>query len=267
MSDLLSPAEKPVSAHVTTAAVMVALRTKYCAPEYALFENVGNSGSRSSVYADGVAMNMWASRGYALTGFEVKASRSDWLRELKQPEKSEPILTRCDFWYLVAPDEVFKIDEVPISWGILALKGGKLHERRKAPKLEPKPVTREFVAQMFRRYSEQEQRDITALVDKEMAKSREELAARIRTEVDRQTRQLRQESDKWKRFCEMIDQSEWTPEEDVARAVNVVLKAGVAGTYGSLPDLLRTLKNVTTRVEEAVNLIPSSVPSYSRGGL
>lgn len=260
MTDLLTNIPtKPVSARVTTGAVMVALRERFCAPEFAFFEEVGDSGASSRVYADGVALNMWSSRGYAITGFEVKASRSDWLRELKQPEKSEPILTKCDHWYLVAPDEVYQDDEVPISWGILSFRDGKLREKRKAPKLEPKAITRAFVAQMFRRGHAKEERDISDRVAKVLQDERNALQKRIDEAVAYKTRELREKADKWSHFVKEIGDHEWVQAEDVVQAVRAVQKAGVVGTYSGISDLLQKMRWSLKSLEEAhANLTPHS---------
>jgi hypothetical protein len=253
MTDLLTqPPVRPVSAAVTTGAIMVALRERYCAPEFAFFEEVGDSGSSSRVMADGVAINMWYSRGYAITGFEVKASRSDWLRELKQPEKSEPILSKCDFWYLVAPDDVYQIDEVPITWGILSFKDGKLREKRKAPKLEPKPITRAFVAQMFRRGAAKEERDISARVAKELQADRDAYQKRVDDAVARKTRDLKEQADKWARVSREIGGHEWLDAGDVIDAVRAVQKAGVVGTYQGLDSIARNLRGALKQVEDGL---------------
>lgn len=252
MTDLLDQIpRKPVSAAVTTGAIMVALRERFCAPEFSFFEEVGDSGASSRVYADGVAINMWSSRGYAITGLEVKASRSDWLRELKQPEKSEPILTKCDFWYLVAPDEVYQIDEVPISWGILSFKDGKLREKRKAPKLEPKAITRAFVAQMFRRGSAKEERDISARVDKALQNERASIQKRIDDAVSYKTRELQKSADKWLHFVKHVGEHEWVEAEQMVQAVKAVQKAGVTGTYSGINDLLQKMRWSLKSLEEA----------------
>lgn len=236
----------------TTALVTAALRDRFCSPEFAFFQEVGDSGSGSSVFADAVAVNMWASRGYAITGFEVKVSRSDWLRELKQPEKSEPILSRCDYWYLVAPDDVYHADEVPVSWGILSFKDGKLREKRRPPKLEPKPITRAFVAQMFRRGATKENRDIQALVDKAREADRAAMAAQVEEQVKRRTRDLTHEAQKWKQLLETIGCSDWEPPETVIPAVKLVLEAGVVGSYYGVKEVARNLRAATDRVEKAL---------------
>lgn len=89
-------AEKTVP--VTTADICAAMRKTYCQPEWALFFEVGNAtGFNARRHADAVAMNMYPSRGLVLHGFEFKASKSDWKRELANPQKAEEIAQYCDY--------------------------------------------------------------------------------------------------------------------------------------------------------------------------
>lgn len=255
--------ETPAPLKPTTDIVTVALRERYCQPEFAFFQEVGDSGSGSRVYADGVAINMWASRGYAITGFEVKVSRSDWLRELKQPEKSEPILTRCDYWYLVAPDEVYLPDEVPVSWGILSFKDGKLREKRKAPKLEPKPITRAFVAQMFRRAHTKDERDISARVARALEIDRAAMGRRVEEEAARRTRKLGERAEQWTNILKELGVNEWTPSEEIVAAVKVVMKSGICSTYAGISELSQRARRIADKLEEAEALRVQLAPPPS----
>lgn len=136
--------------------VMQALRLRYAPPAWALFEEVGNAtGTMHSRRADAIAMSLWPSRGLELHGFEVKISRSDWVRERDDPAKAEVIAKRCDRWWLVVGDEKLVHDgELPPSWGLLVLKGDKLVTKVDAPKLEAEPLTRGFLAAILRRAHE-----------------------------------------------------------------------------------------------------------------
>jgi len=82
----------------------------------------------------------------ALYGHEVKVSRSDWLTELKDPTKSEPIKRHMHHWYLVVPDvNLVKPGELPEDWGLMIIgKDGKLRAKKKAPLLTPQPLPLEF---------------------------------------------------------------------------------------------------------------------------
>jgi hypothetical protein len=134
--------------------IFQALRAMMPEQEWVLLPQVRNSTgwSRTERYADAVAMNCWKSRGLVVHGFEFKSQRSDLLSELKKPEKQEEGVYRyCDKWYLVLGDEqIIKPGELPATWGLLAPKGSKLKVKVKAPKLDPVPLDRGFVASLLR---------------------------------------------------------------------------------------------------------------------
>ena len=98
-------------------------------------------------------MDLWPSSGLELIGFELKTSRSDWLRELKQDQKAEPIKQFCDRWYVVVNDDYGVLrhhDEVPKDWGVMALNYmGKIDVKKEAPKLSPQPIDRLFLASLM----------------------------------------------------------------------------------------------------------------------
>src|SRR5208282_6858544 len=82
------------------------LQGTFSPPAYITLEEVrdatGFDGHRT---ADAIAVSLYRSRGKAIWGFEMKVSRSDWLHELKQPEKSESIMRYCNYWALVVPNK------------------------------------------------------------------------------------------------------------------------------------------------------------------
>lgn len=129
-----------------------ALRKRYASPEHACFFEVRSaSGFDSKRSADAIYMNLWPSRGLEIGGVEIKASRSDWLRELADPSKSAPIQRFCDRWWLaIEKPEIIRDGELPSTWGLLVLQGTKLVQRVEAPKLTPEPITRTFMGALFR---------------------------------------------------------------------------------------------------------------------
>ena len=128
------------------------LKLKYPVPSWALLPQVANgTGFRAYRWADGVALCCYPSLGLELHGFEIKVSRSDFLNELKDGEKSNAVFQYCDRWYLVVADkDIVKEGELPPTWGMLYPKGGRLYAAPKAPKLKPKPLQKEFVASVLR---------------------------------------------------------------------------------------------------------------------
>lgn len=136
--------------------VRQALRLRYAAPEYALFEEVGNAtGSRCNRHADAVAMAIWPSRGLFVHGFEIKVERRDWLNEKKNPSKADEVARYCDFWWLVVGDStIVQAGELPETWGLLELQGKALVCKTEATKLEAEQLDRGFLAAVLRRAHE-----------------------------------------------------------------------------------------------------------------
>jgi len=132
------------------------LDARFCAPEWAIFFEVANGlGVNSRRYADAIAMSLFPSRGLDIHGIEIKRSRGDWLRELKDPRKADVIAQYCDFWWLVTSDEkVADKNEVPKTWGLLVSNGKELRQVKRAERMKPKPVDRGFMGAMFRRAHE-----------------------------------------------------------------------------------------------------------------
>lgn len=106
-----------------TRQVVNALRKKYDdnAFSYAFLEQVANgTGLKANRHADAIAVQLWESRGLNITGFEIKVSRQDWIKEMKHPDKAEYVAQYCHYWYLVVGDEtIVQFGELPETWGLM----------------------------------------------------------------------------------------------------------------------------------------------------
>jgi hypothetical protein len=143
-----------------------ALRLKYAAPQYATLEEVRNATGRTKRrsaggprYADMIAMSLWPSMGLEITGFEIKVSRADWLKEISDEKKAVAVQQFCDRWCLVVPHKnhekmvrgIADEGELPVTWGMLTVdEAGIVREIVAAPKLDAKPITRAFLASLMR---------------------------------------------------------------------------------------------------------------------
>jgi len=138
--------------------IFKALQLRYREPEWALLAQVKNTAGYGKVerFADAFAFGLWPSRGLSIVGFEFKSSRSDWLRELNDPAKSDPTQAYCDFWFICAGAVgIVDVAELPPTWGLMVPAGKKMKVLVKAPKLEdPKSLTRGFVTSVIRRVYE-----------------------------------------------------------------------------------------------------------------
>ncbi len=139
---------------MTAAAIQALLKDRFPSPEFAVLPEVRSSTgfSTGTRFADALVMSCFPSRGLDLFGFEIKVIRSDWLRELKKPDKAEAIAQFCDFWFVVAPDDsIVQRGELPTNWGLLTVgKNGKLQQVKDAVRLTPKNITRTFLASILR---------------------------------------------------------------------------------------------------------------------
>jgi hypothetical protein len=122
---------------------------------FAFLTNVrnGTGFQRREGYADAIAMELTKSRGLKLNGFELKVSRNDWLKELKNPHKAEFFWEHCDRWFLVVGDkDIVQEGELPDTWGLIAPRGNGLTVVKAAPINENvKPIAdRLFLASLLR---------------------------------------------------------------------------------------------------------------------
>ena len=184
--------------------VFGALKRRFAPPAYAALpavrDTTGWAGKRT---IDAIIMGCYPSRGLHLHGVEIKTSRSDWLRELRKPEKQESIFRFCDFFWLAVGDkDVAQIDEVPENWGLLVPHGKSMKALVPAPKLEPDPIERGFLASILRRAAQMS-------VDPEVeAKIRAELRAEYKKDAkqlsDLAEKSTRQENAALKRMIETL---------------------------------------------------------------
>jgi hypothetical protein len=125
---------------------------------YAVAEHVPSStGGWAARVADFIALDCWTSEGCPIHGHEVKVSRGDWLKELKDPGKAEVWKRHCDFWWLVVPDlTVAKVAELPEGWGLMTLREDPLNDRmilrahKRGPRLVPEPMSKTMIASLAR---------------------------------------------------------------------------------------------------------------------
>lgn len=158
---------------LTEAAVTTLLRERYTASgnggggQWAFMPQVRNAaGFDASRTFDAVVLDLWPSRGLVLHVLEIKTSRSDWLRELKEPAKAEAACAVAEHFSIVAPKGVVKAGELPPTWGLIEIHGTgtqedpwRLRTKTAAPfLLEPGyhgqknrgPISRGLVVSMLR---------------------------------------------------------------------------------------------------------------------
>jgi hypothetical protein len=134
--------------------VILALRRHY-GDAWALVEQVANgTGWSAGRWLDVIAFGLWPSRGLEVHGIEVKVSRGDWRRELRQPAKADAVASRCDrFWIAASAGIVdpLQLATLAPNWGLLEVDGaGRVQTKRQAERLDAVPLDRTFVAAVMR---------------------------------------------------------------------------------------------------------------------
>jgi hypothetical protein len=132
-------------------AIIRLLRNRYPASSAALLPQVADRTAGASRIADAIVMQLWPSNGLRIEGFEIKVSRGDWRRELKDLGKAETIYRFCDLWWIITTANVIDDGDLPETWGHLEVDGDKLVVRKHAkPNPAVDPPTRVFVASLLR---------------------------------------------------------------------------------------------------------------------
>lgn len=232
-----------------------ALRIRYPGPEWALFFEVANgTGAHTRRYADAVAMNLFPSRGLEIHGFEFKTSRADWLREIKNPSKAEAIFKYCDRWWIVAWPDTIREGELPPTWGHIEFKNGKLRQVTAAPRLEPEPLSRSFVAAMMRRAGQADADTLRTMVNKEVVQIRANESRRAEEKI---AGRLRDQDAILKRLAEIkaltgIDLLDWTPTAETAEAIRFVLASKTLSPYTGIKTLRDAAERFVATVDKTV---------------
>lgn len=130
----------------TEADVLAHLRRRYAKPgnggsgEYAFLTHVRNGAGFSATRTfDAVAIDLYPGRGLGIHIIEVKVSRGDWLRELRQPEKSAAAEALADFFWVATPPGIVKRDELGDRWGLIEIRNGRARTMVGAKRLTDNP--------------------------------------------------------------------------------------------------------------------------------
>lgn len=253
------------------------LRAKYDRQQYALLFDVPDTVSLAQKRRiDAVSFGLWASGGQEIQGFELKISRADWLRELKQVDKADPFIELCDrFWLVTADSKIAKLEEIPACWGWLSATRSGLRVQRPAQKLPGcgGVVPRGFLLGVMRKLQDDllSSPDVQAVIDERVKLVQQRQDANVQYA----TKNLQRERDEAvkvvKEFQEKsgIDLLHWR----YGNVADVVASLRELGGYGDglhrVPRLLEehenalrsTLERVTKVREQLTQHIAAAAPT------
>lgn len=157
---------------------------------WAFLREVPNgTGMAKTRSADAMAVSLWRSKGLNIYGYEIKVSRSDWLREIQQPEKAAAFSRYCHYWNVVAPAGVVRLEEMPADWGLMEPAKNGLRVKKAATLRQPDPIDYHLLAGLLRaalkeRGADEQEQALKA----EFAKGLAQGEAIARHEADHKTR-------------------------------------------------------------------------------
>jgi hypothetical protein len=158
------------------------IEAMYPAPRYATFGEVRNAGGfNASRSADAVVVALWPSDGHRIMIIEIKQSRSDWLRELKNPAKGNEMQALGDALFVVANRDDVKVEEVPETWGLMVPARSSLVILKPATFTPQRSIDRGFLSSMLKRSLTQKLTEIEAkaIADRVRAETEESVIKRL----------------------------------------------------------------------------------------
>jgi len=248
-----------------TAKAKLSLRRRYGGSAWTLvFEFSGPNGRR----ADAFAVSRTKSNNFQIIAFEIKASRSDWLSEKKDPKKQEHFVGLADEFYVVAARKgIVNETELPDGWGFLELKPNseRLYKEVESDLTENQAGTpsRRFWAKFIQKVDDGT-RDGYTEADLSEARSRGYDEAKndeyLADRSDRELERLQEKADAFDEIRESdVPISSYRSSEDQIRklevAHNIVTQFEDDG-YGSLQQTLdRMRESVERRANDALETI------------
>jgi hypothetical protein len=231
------------------------LRNRFSPPEYAFLPQVRNQTgySRQIRTADVLIMSLFPSRGLYLSGYEIKVGRGDLINEIKYPNKAEAIARYCDFWWIAAPKEIVKLEELPVNWGLIVPHGETMKIIKPAI-INPdiKNVDRVFLAGILRKAQE------TITPEAELRKVKEEGialgSAREKTFCKYQLDELNDLKKIIKEFEEAsgLTFNKWRGTKELGEAVKLVLNGEYLKLKERLNNLLKYSKQISEDIEKNI---------------
>jgi hypothetical protein len=242
-------------------AIFDRLRVAYPKGEWALLPQVPDgTGMNKRRTADAIAMQLWPSRGLVLHGFEFKAHRGDWRKELQSPEKAESIAAYCHYWWIVAPKGIVPINELPHAWGLIEIsEKGQLRRPKQAPLQQTvKALDYPFLAGLLRAVQEYEVPD--AHLQERYQQGRKEGVEEEKARKDRTHERYVEDA---KRLRESVQKFEaetglhidtWRPPDDLIRAVKLAMKGNAGAAERQLERLAGQAEQIAKSIRESLEV-------------
>jgi hypothetical protein len=228
------------------------LRVAYPPGSHVIVFDVRNAAGFSATRScDALALGTWPSRGLRLSGFEIKVSRSDWLKEYREPQKADGFSRYCDEWWIVAGDsKIVQPNELPEQWGLIVANGKSLKCVKPAPKLEPVAPDRSFLAAFLKRAVDQGagKRQLQQAAKDAGEQARREHKYRLEHTAD-ELNSLREKIRTFEGASGVSIQDSWHSGVEIGKAVRLVLDGQGHGPATLAKRLLNQARHLVTTLE------------------
>ncbi len=237
------------------------LRNKFPDGEYVLLAEVSDaSGHDRSRSLDFMIINLWKSRGLAVTGIEKKSNRGDWLKELKNPAKQENHFKYCEYFYLLTDkDGVAKIEEIPPTWGWYHINDkGMLKTMKAAPKLKSIPIERSFLCAMLRRAACKKDFIHTDSVDGYIQTAAEQMYKSRNAMLERDAEaysKLKEEVEIFEKFSGINITYNYGDIEKIGEAVRIIRNGELPNFYKRFERFKREIVDLATDLDEKIKIL------------
>lgn len=266
MSDLLTVPETEAEApkKVTSYDLKLGLRTSVGKGSQVFFEVGNDTGTRVTRHADAVAIGIWPSTGHQIHGYEIKISRGDFLNEMKQPEKSWPVMRFCHRWTLLTPPGLIRVDELPPNWGLQTYDGRVLRTVKQAPLMQPEPLSAGFVAALVRRAGEADAALIDAAVQKAIYERKLQIDAAISSAKERWETsgdyRVKQDRERLAKYDELFGKMDTYAIERAAPYLRALVDSGIDRVISGLKYQGERLSEAAAAVKAAVDAASPPTP-------
>lgn len=245
--------------------ILDTLATKYPPPFWAFMREFRNAVAFDATRsADALAVGLYRSRGQVIVGFEEKVYRSDWLRELKRPEKAEPIAQFCDFFNVVVPDlSIVNVEELPAPWGLIVVDQAKrkVHTAKKPEPLKPAAITRQFMCAIVKQAMDLAQKPGAEELQAARKAGIEEAENSARHRMPYELKEFQELKLQVEAFQKAsgVEINRWDDGQRIGEAVAVVRQL-LKGDYS----LLKHMEDAHSAIDRAVRELHALVPHTSQ---
>jgi len=246
---------------LTESQIFESLYHKFPKESFALLCQVADRTGSANRYADALAFGLWPSRGLYLHGVEIKSRRSDFVQEVRNPEKADKIAKHCNFWWIATTPEVAQKEEVPDTWGLLHVvvseQGNTVRVAKQAKFIESaEPLTLPFVCSIMRAFSQQ--LGIDKLKAELRDEVREEVAKAERESCSRELNMVKKDRDSLQALIADFEKkcgvrlTAWNV-GDIVSAYELERSGGVRGMLSRMKSVACDLKDMSDRINKLVD--------------